>query len=147
MRPLRLQSWQHWLIFAAVLVFLYEARSVLGPFIIAGIIAYIFTGGITFVQERLGWPRILVAGLLYLLVLLVLGGVAYIVAQTLIRQMAELNRQGPDLVENGLRQFLGNGTINVFGQQFDAHSLTQRLDAAIVGGAGQPRRCPASAAN
>jgi predicted PurR-regulated permease PerM len=131
-RPLRLQNWQHWLILAVVLVFFYEARSVLGPFIIAGIIAYIFTGGITFVQQRLGWPRVLVAGLLYLLVLAALGGALYIGAQTLIRQTVELSRQGPSLVENGLRQLLGTSSIDVFGQQYDAHTLAQRLDAAIV---------------
>ena len=51
------------LIVACVLVFLYEARTVLGPFIIAGIIAYIFTGAVTAVQERLRWPRALVAAL------------------------------------------------------------------------------------
>ncbi len=129
--PLRLQSWQHWLIFAAVLLFLYEARGVIGPFIIAGIIAYIFTGGITFVQGRLGWPRVLVAALLYLLVLAALGGVLYIGAHTLIRQMVELSHQGPNLVESGLRQFLGNGAIDVFGQPYDAHTLAQRLAEAI----------------
>jgi predicted PurR-regulated permease PerM len=137
-RPLRLQSWQHWLIFAAVLLFVYEARSVLGPFIIAGIIAYIFTGGITLVQQRLGWPRILVAALLYLLVLAAIGGLLYLGAQSLIRQTVELSRQGPNLVESGLRQILGSGTIDVFGQQYDAHSLAQRLDAAIVEVQGNP---------
>lgn len=137
-RPLRLQNWQHWLIFAAVLLFLYEARSVLGPFIIAGIIAYIFTGGITFVQQRLGWPRILVAALLYLLVLAALGVALYVGAHTLIRQTLELGRQGPNLVENGLRQLLGSGPIDVLGQQYDAHTLAQRLDAAIVEVQGNP---------
>jgi predicted PurR-regulated permease PerM len=129
--PLRLQSWQHWLIFAAVLLFLYEARGVIGPFVIAGMIAYIFTGGITFVQERLGWPRVLVAALHYLLVLAALGGVIYFGAHTLVRQVVELNHQGPNLVESGLRQFLGNGAIDVLGQPYDAHTLAQRLDEAI----------------
>ena len=130
-RPLRLQSWQHWLIFAAVLLFLYEARGVIGPFVIAGIIAYIFTGGITLVQARLGWPRVLVAALLYLLVLAALGGVIYLGANTLLRQMVELSHQGPNLVENGLIQILGSGPIDVLGQPYDAHTLAQRLDEAI----------------
>lgn len=137
-RPLRLQSWQHWLIFATVLLFLYEARSVLGPFIIAGIIAYIFTGGVTFIQQRLGWPRVLVAALLYLLVLAVIGGLLYGGARALIGQTVELSRQGPNLVESGLRQFLGSGSIDVFGQSYDAHTLAQRLDTAIVAVQGNP---------
>ncbi len=137
-RPLHLQSWQHWLIFAVLLVFLYEARSVLGPFIIAGIIAYIFTGAISAVQTRLGWPRALVAGLIYLLVLALIGGGLYVGARTLINQTLELNKQGPSLVENGLKQLLGSGPIDVLGQKYDAHSLAARLDAAIVGVQGDP---------
>ncbi len=136
--PVHLQSWQRWLIFAVLLVFLYEARSVLGPFIIAGIIAYIFTGVITAAQTRLGWPRALVAGLIYLLVLALIGGALYLGARTLINQALELNKQGPSLVENGLRQLLGNGPIDVLGQQYDAHTLAARLDAAIVGVQGDP---------
>src|SRR4051812_19678399 len=97
---IHLESWQHWMIFAVVLVFLYEARGILGPFLIAGITAYIFTGAVTAVQERLRWPRVLVAALLYLLVLVAIGGLIYFGARALINQTVELSSQGPSLVES-----------------------------------------------
>jgi predicted PurR-regulated permease PerM len=134
----RLESWHRWMILGLVLVFLYEARTVIGPFVIAGIIAYIFTGGVSAVQERLHWPRIVVAALLYVLVLVALGILIYFGARALVGQTIDLGQQGPNLVENGLQQFLGNSSIDVFGQHLDAHSIAQRVDQAVQEFQGQP---------
>jgi len=75
--PVHLEPWQRWMLLVVLLVFIYQARTVIGPFIIAGILAYIFTGVVSVVQERVRWPRVLVAGLLYLLVLAALGALIY----------------------------------------------------------------------
>ena len=45
-----------WFLLLIVLVFLYLARTILSPFIIAGVLAYIFSMVIDRVQARLGWP-------------------------------------------------------------------------------------------
>src|SRR3954470_6775035 len=81
---IRLQPWQSWLLLVLVLLFLYGARNVVGPFIIAGVIAYIFTGGVTAVTKRLGWPRLLVATVLYVLVLSIIGVLIYFGASALV---------------------------------------------------------------
>ena len=137
-RWFQLEAWQRWMVVLIVLIFLYEARTIIGPFIIAGIIAYIFTGAISAVQERLHWPRLLVTGLLYLLVLAALGIVIYLGARALIDQTIELSQQGPSLVENALRQLLGDSAIDLFGQHLDAHSLAQRIDQIVQEFQGQP---------
>lgn len=135
---LHLEQWQHWMLFAIVLVFLYEARTVLGPFIIAGISAYIFTGAVTAVQERLRWPRVLVAGLLYLLVLGLIGVVLYFGARALVNETIDLSNKGPSLVESALTQLLGNGPIDLFGQHFDAKSLAAQADQGMKDFLGRP---------
>src|SRR5690349_1027157 len=46
-----------WALVIAVIIFLYLSRRILGPFIIAGVLAYIFSMVIDQIQERLKWPR------------------------------------------------------------------------------------------
>src|SRR5437016_4063241 len=98
-RSIQLEPWQRWMLVVLALLFLYQARQVIGPFVIAAIIAYIFTGGVTAVQARLRWPRVLVAGLLYLLALAALGALIYFGARALISETAALTEKGPNLLE------------------------------------------------
>ena len=137
-QTIRLESWQNWLIFAVLLLFLYEARTVIGPFIIAGVIAYVFTGVVSSVQERMRWPRIIVAALLYLAVLAAIGTLIYFGARTLVNQTTELAQQGPDLLATVLRQLLGTTSLDIMGQHLDATTLAQRLDETLRGVAGAP---------
>src|SRR4051812_7450700 len=104
-------------------VMLYLARRVLGPFIIAGILAYIFSGGIDNLQERLHWPRALIVSLLYLLVLGVLGVVLYFGAENLYRQTREFISGGPNILERGLQQIMGSAVYQFGGQTIDARVL------------------------
>ena len=134
----RLEPWQRWLGLAVALTVLYAARTVLAPFVIAGILAYIFTGAVSAVQARLRLPRLLVAGVLYLIVLAGLGTAIYSGAREVVIQTAELQRQGPSLVESALRQIVGAGTIDFFGASLDAHQLAQRIETATQELTGSP---------
>ena len=58
-----------WMLPVLLLVFLWMIRSILGPFVIAGVLAYIFSMVVDRLQERLRWPRALTVSILYLLVL------------------------------------------------------------------------------
>jgi hypothetical protein len=58
-----------WALPLVLILFLYLARAILGPFIIAGVLAYIFSPVVDQVQERVRVPRAVAVGSLYLLVL------------------------------------------------------------------------------
>ncbi len=120
-----------WALPLVVLLLLYLARSILGPFIIAGVFAYIFTRVIDAAQERLHWPRGLVVALFYLVALGAIGIGLYFGAEVLYQQTRDFISRGPNIVEQGLRQVMGNTTYQFGGQKFDPHSLAQRINESL----------------
>src|SRR5438105_8007809 len=120
-----------WALPLVVILLLYMARNVLSPFIVARVLAYIFTRVIDAAQERLHWPRGLVVGLFYLVVLGVIGVALYFGAETLYQQTRDLVSGGQDTTERGMRQIIGNTTYEFGGQTFDAHSLAQRINEGV----------------
>jgi predicted PurR-regulated permease PerM len=120
-----------WVMLLIAIVFLYLARSILGPFIIAGVIAYIFSMVIDQLQERLGWPRILLVTVLYLIVLGVIGVGLYFGAEASYQQTRDLITRGPNIVDAGLQQIIGGKAFRFGGQTFDAHAVSQKITDAV----------------
>ncbi|HEX7612773.1 MAG TPA: hypothetical protein VF371_08350, partial [Candidatus Limnocylindrales bacterium] len=58
----------------AVVFLLWLARGIIGPFVVAGVLAYAFSPVVSSVQSRTRLPRAAVIGIGYVLVLAVLGG-------------------------------------------------------------------------
>src|SRR3954469_20399361 len=75
-----------WFLPVLLLIFLYMTRNVLGPFVIAGMLAYIFSMVIDRIQEKLGWPRIAIVALLYVVVLGAISIGLYFGAESLYQQ-------------------------------------------------------------
>jgi predicted PurR-regulated permease PerM len=114
-----------------IILLLYMARRILGPFIIAWVIAYIFSMVIDNFQERLRWPRALIVALLYVLVLGALGIGLYFGAETLFRQTREFIAGGPNILERGLQQILGGAHYEFGGQVLDAHTIAQQVNVGL----------------
>src|SRR5271167_4796894 len=53
----------------ALTIFLYFIKLILLPFVLAGIVAYICTPSLDWAAKRTGWPRLLFAVILFLLLL------------------------------------------------------------------------------
>ena len=122
-----------WIVPVAGIILLIQARQILGPFVIAGVIAYIFSMMVDSLQERLHWPRGLLVAVLYLGVLAVLGTGIYFGAAQLIEQTRALVNQGPDIVETVLRRFMGDTGVNLGGQSMDTHTLARRVNDSLSG--------------
>ncbi|HKP53556.1 MAG TPA: AI-2E family transporter [Chloroflexia bacterium] len=130
--PIRTPRWLWaWMFAAAVVVMLILARKILGPFIFAAIFAYIFSPIIDNLQERLRWPRGLVVGLFYLLVLGAIGIGLYFGAEALVKETQALARQGPNIVENALVQFMGSEPFVFAGQTFTPADLSERINEGL----------------
>jgi predicted PurR-regulated permease PerM len=120
-----------WALPLVLILFLYLARAILGPFIIAGVLAYIFSPVVDQVQERVRLPRAVAVGLLYLLVLGALGTGLFFGADALYQQTRDFITKGPNIIEQGLSQVLGNSRYSFAGQTWDAHLLAARLTEAL----------------
>ncbi len=119
-----------WMLPGAIIIFLYLARGILGPFVIAGVLAYIFSMVVDRVQDRLHLPRPLAITLLYLLTLGLLGTGLFFGAEALYQQTRDFIVKGPNIVEGGLKQVMGSGTYTFGGQSLDAHTLAERVSTA-----------------
>jgi predicted PurR-regulated permease PerM len=120
-----------WALPVVILVLLYMVRRVLGPFVIAGVLAYIFSMVVDTLQERLRWPRGLIVTLLYIAVLALIGVGLYFGAEALYLQTRDLLRRGPNIVEQGLRQIMGDQPYSFAGVTVTAALLAERINEGV----------------
>lgn len=100
----------------AVLIVAWVGRAVLGPFVVAAVVAYAFSPLVTTAERRLGWPRPIIVAIGYVVALGALGLAGYLLAGQAVRELELLAKSGPDALAATLRQLVGSDTI-VFGSQ------------------------------
>src|SRR6478672_4841710 len=92
-----------WLAVAITLLFLWEVRDILTPFVWAIITAFVLSPVTVFLAQRTGWPRRLWAVLFYLLLLgLLIWGLGTLVP-LLSQQLTELMRELPGHIKEAGR--------------------------------------------
>jgi len=121
-----------WMLPVLLLIFLWMTRNILGPFVIAGVLAYIFSMVIDRIQARLRWPRVLTVSLLYLLVLSAIGLLLFFGAETLYQQTHDFVSGGSNITEQGLRQIMGDQSYTFAGTTFDAKTLADKANTAVT---------------
>jgi predicted PurR-regulated permease PerM len=121
-----------WMLPLLLLVFLFMTRSILGPFVIAAVLAYIFSMVVDRIQARLRWPRALTVSLLYVIVLSAIGLLLYFGAETVYQQTHDFVAGGSNITEQGLRQIMGDQSYTFAGMTFDAKSLAEKANVAAT---------------
>ncbi len=129
-----------WIAVASGVLVLYLARSAISPFVVAAILAYIFTPPVDALARRSRLPRALVVSLLYSLGLAILAALALVLERPLARETHALVRDGPVILDRLLADVLGGYYVRVFGQVVTVADLTGGIQAAIEGSVGQPDR-------
>ena len=115
----------------AVLAILWISRSVLGPFIVAAVIAYAFSPLVTAGERRLGWPRIAVVGLGYAIAAVVIAVLAVLLAGRVAHELALLTGSGPDSLARTLRDLVGSDVIVIGGQHIAVADIAHEIQARI----------------
>ena len=114
-------------ILIGIVVFLYFVRSILLPFVIGGIVAFVCAPLIDGIARRSHLPRWLPA----LAVLIALIGIAALIAliglPPLIHQVARIASDLEGTVEGLVRVLMGNRTLDVMGKTFNAATVTTGL--------------------
>jgi predicted PurR-regulated permease PerM len=126
-----------WLV-VAILVIAWIARDVIGPFVVAGVIAYAFSPVVSAGTRRTGWHRGVVVGIGYAIALFLIAIAAVLVGQKLLRELADLTRGGPDALAALLRQLAGGDTIVIGGQTVSVQEIADQVEAAITRIVGSP---------
>lgn len=117
----------------AILVVLWLARDVIGPFIVAALLAYAFSPVVWAVEERTHWPRAAIVGLGYLLTLVPLGILVYFAAGKVASELQALSAAGPDLVASALRQLIGGDTIVIGDSRIAVGEVAAEIRASLSG--------------
>ncbi len=87
---------------AALLAFLFLVRGVLLPFVLSAAIAFILTPVVDRAQHRLRAPRWIIAVAVYVVVVGSLGLLGYWVGGVMVRDVAALVKQFPQLLHRAI---------------------------------------------
>jgi predicted PurR-regulated permease PerM len=127
-----------WLALAALVVLLWVARGVLPPFIVAGILAYILSPLVDQLAVRVKIRRSIAALLVFVAVVVVLGGLVWLLGARLTGEIRALAREGPSIIQTVVEHATGGQTIDLLGQTITSLELGRRLEAAIREEVGSP---------
>lgn len=117
---------------------LYLTRTVVAPFIVGVILAYIFSPAVDILEARTRLPRPLAAVGFYLLFLSLLGLGTWAVGRQLVSQFQEMGTAWPDLVDQAFTRFLGTEGSRVLGTEIEPHALAGQAVDAVSDALGNP---------
>ena len=112
---------------SATAIFLYFIKAILLPFLLSGILAYICTPLLDRLAARTRWPRLLFAVATFLVIVGVAGLILFFAAQHVAVEAKSMAEDLPHLLEQFLREALGDQPIHLFGQSLDAHEIAQSM--------------------
>ena len=116
----------------AILGVLWLARGIVGPFVVAAVLAYAFSPVVSAAQVRTGLPRALVIAIGYVIVLGALAALALVVANRIDSELRELSAGGNDVIASALHKLFGN-SVDVAGQQIRMDDLAAELKRELHG--------------
>jgi predicted PurR-regulated permease PerM len=126
------------LLLVAVVLVLWIARDVLGPFIVAAVLAYAFSPLVAAGEQRLGWPRVAVVALGYLLAVALLVVVGVVLAPRISAEIHLLASGGPDALATTLRELLGTDVLDIGGQRIPVSDIAREIQSRLLGLVAEP---------
>jgi predicted PurR-regulated permease PerM len=121
----------------AALVVLWLARGILGPFVVAAMLAYAFSPVVSGFQGRTGLPRAAVVGIGYALLLVVIGGLAFLAAERAGKELTDLSSGGRDVISAALHKLLGDSIV-VAGNTYNVDDLALQIRQTLLGWVNSP---------
>ncbi len=122
---------------AAVVLVLWLARDILGPFVVAGVLAYAFSPVVSAVESRTRIPRAAVIGIGYLLFLGAVAVLAVFAAQRAGSELRDLSSNGRDIISAALHQLFGN-SLTIAGNTISIDALAIEIRRVLAGLVNSP---------
>jgi predicted PurR-regulated permease PerM len=126
-------GWAIAAVLAVIAVLLYEIRIALLPFIFALAVAFVVDPLIKTFQRRLGAPRWIVAAVLYVLILLILGGAVYLIGRTALPDLEHVVATTPQILRRFLSELMGDRSVTLFGESYTPDKLVQAIGGSLKG--------------
>jgi predicted PurR-regulated permease PerM len=117
---------------AAVLFVLWLARGIIGPFVVAAVLAYAFSPVVSAVEEKTRAPRALIIVAGYVLVLGMLAVVAAVAAERAASEIRDLSSGGPDVIATTLRKILGDRVV-IAGITYKVDDIAAQIRDSLFG--------------
>jgi predicted PurR-regulated permease PerM len=121
------------ILLVAAVAILWLARGVLGPFIVAAVLAYAFSPLVTAAERGTSWPRIVVVAAGYVIGLAIVGVLIVLMAGRIAHEIEMLTASGPDSLATILRQVVGGDAIDIGGQRIAVADISRELQARFAG--------------
>jgi predicted PurR-regulated permease PerM len=121
------------ILLVAAVAILWLARGVLGPFIVAAVLAYAFSPLVTAAERGTSWPRIVVVAAGYVIALAIVGMLLILLAGRVAGEVRMLTAYGPDSLTTILRQLVGGDAIYIGGQRIAVSDIARELQARFAG--------------
>jgi predicted PurR-regulated permease PerM len=112
---------------AALAVALYWIKLILLPFVLAAIVAYIFTPLLDWAAKRTRWPRLLFAIARFIVLCALVLGLGLLAGQRLLAEARATGADLQSLIEKFTGELFDSHPINLFGTTLDAHRIAQSL--------------------
>ncbi len=122
-----MNRWAPWITAFLALLFLYLIRSILAPFVIATILAYILVPGVDALAERFGVRRFYIVAAFYLLLIVTLGLLFLWVRPSLMLEIRSLRQDSVQVVHDAIVQLVGREDFEIFGFTYDARSVAKAI--------------------
>lgn len=116
----------------AILVVLWLARGIVGPFVVAAVLAYAFSPVVSALEDRTHAPRVAVVIAGYLAVLGVLAVAGVLVAERAASEIHELSSGGPDVIASALQKVFGSHVV-VAGTTYNVTDVAAQIRASLFG--------------
>jgi predicted PurR-regulated permease PerM len=120
-------------IIVALSLFIYLIRSILLPFVVAGILGYVCTPLVDLTAARTRLPRWLCATLVLLALLAIFAFVGWLGLPTLADEVSRVGGHLQASVESFARELIGKGDINMLGETINAHTIAVSVAGSIRG--------------
>lgn len=117
-------------ILLALAIFLYVVQKILLPFVVAGILAYIFSPLVDWLHRRLRWPRWIFAVAVLVALMIITAIVFFLAWPSIYSEFAELGTNLRGTVEKFLSRFIGNQDFTLFGETLNAKDIADKVVAA-----------------
>jgi predicted PurR-regulated permease PerM len=119
--------WGPWILVILALAFLYLIRSILAPFVIAAILAYVLVPGVDALAQRIGVRRVFVVLALYGLLILTLGLLFLWIEPSLMFEVRSLRRDSFQVVHSAIVQLVGGEHFEILGNTYDADPVARYI--------------------
>jgi predicted PurR-regulated permease PerM len=131
----------------AVIAFFYLVRSILLPFVLAGVVGYVATPAIEFATRRTHLPRLLWALLMFSFIVTLAALLCWLSLPLFTQGASVIGGDLRETIERLVHQVLGDNTVHLLGQSMNSTQIAEATVAMARDWVGQNGRLVGIALN